>query len=294
MLSSVPTWVTVLQLLAAGVVGGFCVLQWVWWRGEVRPASAAWSFAWSLDMSLVLAVGGLYALTLEGAVQDVLVFVHALLIAAFILIAIPATRAIAGGPPIRPWLWTAGTLFALRAVLWWIPDDQLAARVDPAVLGEALLLVPTAIAVTYVVLAVGRARLTRFGSLLVLAGAESLAIFTAGVLTPDRGLGGIFAALWAIPLALALEVVALNRLRDAQDSAALQHRMRDAIARPGQLARGSSRTPTRFCCPRGTRHARSWPTRASRRPCARSPATASSPSSSRRRRWSTRRRPGPS
>src|SRR3954452_9290443 len=98
-LASVPTWVTVLQLLAAGVVGGFCVLQWVWWRGEVRPASAAWSFAWSLDMSLVLAVGGLYALTLPGTLQDTLLYVPAQLIAAFILIAIPATRAIAGGPP---------------------------------------------------------------------------------------------------------------------------------------------------------------------------------------------------
>src|SRR5438105_1674826 len=76
-----------------------------------------------------------------------------------------------------------------------------------------------------------RTRLTRFGSLLVLAGAESLAIFTAGVLTPDRGLGGIFAALWAIPLAVALEVVALSRIREAQDSAALQHLMRDAVAR---------------------------------------------------------------
>ena len=35
-LGTVPAWVTVLQLLAAGLVAGFCALQWVWWRGEVR------------------------------------------------------------------------------------------------------------------------------------------------------------------------------------------------------------------------------------------------------------------
>jgi hypothetical protein len=234
-LASVPTWVTVLQLLAAGVVGGFCVLQWLWWRGE-RPLSAAWSFAWSLNMSLVLAVGGFYSLTLPGTFQDALVYAHAQLIAAFILVAVPATRAIAGGPSIWAWVCTAGALFAARAVAWWIPDNSLPASVDPDVLNEALLLVPTAVVVTYVVVAVGRTRLTRFGSLVVVAGAESLAIFTAGVLTPDRGLGGTFTALWAIPLAVALEVIALSRIREAQDSAALQHLMRDAVARIANAA----------------------------------------------------------
>ena len=107
-LASVPTWVTVLQLLAAGIVGGFCVLQWVWWRGE-RPASAAWSFAWSLDMSLVLAVGGLYALTMPGTLQDVLVYVHAQLIAALHPHRRPGDagdrRRSTGS---RPWVWAAG------------------------------------------------------------------------------------------------------------------------------------------------------------------------------------------
>ncbi|WP_051640050.1 bifunctional diguanylate cyclase/phosphodiesterase [Cellulomonas sp. URHE0023] len=235
MLASVPTWVTILQLLAAGVVGGFCVLQWMWWRGE-RPLSAAWSFTWSLNMSLVLALGGLHALTLPGTFQDTLLFAHAQLIATFIVLAVPATRAIAGGPPIGVWVWAAGGLFAVRAVVWWVPDELLPSAVDPDLLNEALLLVPTIIVVGYVVVAVGRTRLTRFGTLVVVAGAESLAIFTAGVLTPDRGLGGIFGALWAIPLALALEVVALSRLRDAQDNAALQHLMRDAVARLANAA----------------------------------------------------------
>ncbi|MEZ0449659.1 putative bifunctional diguanylate cyclase/phosphodiesterase [Cellulomonas sp. ICMP 17802] len=224
-----PTWVTVLQLLAAGLVGGFCVLQWVWWRGEVRPASAAWSLAWSIDMALVLLAGGLFALTTAGSVRDVLVFVHAQLVAGFLIIAIPATRAIAGGPKFRYWLWAAIALFTARAVLWWVPMDGLVADAD--VLAAGLLLLPTAVVISYVVVAVGRTRLTAFGSLLVIAGGESLAIFTAGVLVRDSGLRAMLAALWAIPLAVGIEVLALNRLRDAQDAAVRQNQMRDALAR---------------------------------------------------------------
>ncbi|MDQ0374488.1 putative bifunctional diguanylate cyclase/phosphodiesterase [Cellulomonas humilata] len=229
MLGTVPAWVTVLQLLAAGLVAGFCALQWVWWRGEVRPASAAWSLAWSLVMSLILLAGGLFALTTPGSVRDVLVFVHAQLVAAFLVMAIPTTRAIAGGPKIRYWLWASIALFLARAGLWWVPVDRYIADAD--VLAAALLLIPTAVVVSYVVVAVGRTQLTAFGSLLVVAGAESLAIFTAGVIVHDHTLGAMFGALWAIPMAVGIEVLALNRLRDAQDAAARQNRMRDALAR---------------------------------------------------------------
>ncbi len=228
-LGTVPSWVTVLQLLAAGLVAGFCALQWVWWRGEVRPASAAWSLAWSLVMSLILLAGGLYALTTPGSVRDVLVFVHAQLVAAFLVMAIPATRAIAGGPKIRYWLWAAIALFLARAGLWWVPLDEYIA--DAEVLAAALLLIPTAVVVSYVVVAVGRTRLTGFGSLLVVAGAESLALFTASVVVRDHTFGPMFGALWAIPLAVGIEVLALYRLRDAQDAAVRQNQMRDALAR---------------------------------------------------------------
>ncbi|KQY25112.1 diguanylate cyclase [Cellulomonas sp. Root485] len=234
MLGTVPAWVTVLQLLAAGLVAGFCALQWVWWRGEVRPASAAWSLAWSLVMSLILLAGGLFALTTPGSVRDVLVFVHAQLVAAFLVMAIPTTRAIAGGPKIRYWLWASIALFLVRAGLWWVPlDDYLA---DADVLAAALLLIPTAVVVSYVVVAVGRTQLTGFGSLLVVAGGESLAIFTASVVVQDHTLGPMLGALWAIPLAVGIEVLALYRLRDAQDAAARQNRMRDALARLANAA----------------------------------------------------------
>jgi diguanylate cyclase (GGDEF)-like protein len=85
-------------------------------------------------------------------------------------------------------------------------------------------------------MAVGQTRLTAFGSLLVVTGASSLALFTAGVLVRDSATGALCAALWAIPLAVGLEVLALDRLRDAQDASAQQHRMRDALARLANAA----------------------------------------------------------
>lgn len=229
MLGTVPTWVTVLQLLAAGLVGGFCVLQWLWWRGEVRPASAAWSLAWSIHMALVLLAGGLCALTTPGTARDVIDFVHAQLVASFLVIAIPATRAIAGGPKVRYWLWATIALFVARAGLWWVPLDDYVADAD--VLSDILVLTPTAVVVSYVVVALGRTKLTALSSLLVIAGGESLALFTVGVLVRDNSIGAMSAALWAIPLAVGLEVLALNRLRDAQVAAVRQNNMRDALAR---------------------------------------------------------------
>ncbi|WP_343048107.1 putative bifunctional diguanylate cyclase/phosphodiesterase [Cellulomonas humilata] len=218
-----------LQLLAAGLVGGFCVLQWLWWRGEVRPASAAWSLAWSIHMALVLLAGGLCALTTPGTARDVIDFVHAQLVASFLVIAIPATRAIAGGPKVRYWLWATIALFVARAGLWWVPLDDYVADAD--VLSDILVLTPTAVVVSYVVVALGRTKLTALSSLLVIAGGESLALFTVGVLVRDNSIGAMSAALWAIPLAVGLEVLALNRLRDAQVAAVRQNNMRDALAR---------------------------------------------------------------
>ncbi|WP_421733808.1 putative bifunctional diguanylate cyclase/phosphodiesterase [Cellulomonas sp.] len=220
-----------LQLLAAGLVGGFCVLQWLWWRGEVRPASAAWSLAWSIHMALVLLAGGLCALTSPGTARDVIDFVHAQLVASFLVIAIPATRAIAGGPKVRYWLWATIALFVARAGLWWVPLDHYVADADADVLSAILVLTPTAVVVSYVVVALGRTKLTALSSLLVIAGGESLALFTVGVLVRDNAIGAMSAALWAIPLAVGLEVLALNRLRDAQVAAVRQNTMRDALAR---------------------------------------------------------------
>jgi diguanylate cyclase len=228
-LGSVPVWVTVLQLLTAGLVGGFAVLQWVWWRDGISRSEAVWSMAWSVDICLMLLSGGLYAVTAPGTLRDVLVFAHSLLLGGFLLLALPATRALGRGPSVRWWMIAAAALLTVRAGLWWTPLDG-SRHEAPGPLAVSLLLAPTAVVVAYVVVAVGRARLTALGALLVTAGAESLGLMTLGVLLPGHVVATRATALWAVPLALGLQALGLVRLRQAQQAARRQHLMRDALA----------------------------------------------------------------
>ncbi|MFC4614657.1 putative bifunctional diguanylate cyclase/phosphodiesterase [Cellulomonas algicola] len=224
MLGPVPVWVTVLQLLVAGLVAGFCVLHWLWRRGEARHPGAAWSLLWSADVALLLLVGGLFPLVPAGLPRDAVEVTHGLLVAGFLLIALPAAQAIGHGASVRWWVATATVLLVARTVSWFVPAPE-AALVDVGCLLAAVLVV-----IVYVLVAFGRTPMGSLGTLLVIAGVESVAILLAGVLLPDEALSAILAALWAVPLAVGLEVLALRRLVGAQDTAARQHRMRDAVA----------------------------------------------------------------
>ena len=291
-LGTVPTWVTVLQLLAAGLVGGFCVLQWVWWRGEVRPASAAWSLAWSIHMALVLLAGGLFALTTPG---------HR-----------------ARRPRLRPRAarrrasWSsrspppAPSPADRRSALLAVGDHRPVRRAGGPVVGAPRRLrrrrrrarrPPAAHAHR-------RRRLLRrrrasagpgsraFGSLLVIAGAESLAIFTAGVAGPRHTRSAPCA-----PRCGPSRSPSASRCSRSTGCATPRTRpsasTRCATPWPGSpTPPGSSRTPTGCSSRPATRPGRSCATPASRDRCGRSPATGSSPSCSPRTRSSTRRRPG--
>ena len=291
-LGTVPAWVTVLQLLAAGLVAGFCALQWVWWRGEVRPASAAWSLAWSLVMSLILLAGGLFALTTPGSVRDVLVFVHAQLVAAFLVMAIPTTRAIAGGPedpllalgvdrPLprarRPVVGAARPVHRRRRR----PRRRPPARPDRGrrVVRRRRRRPDPAHRVRFP----PRRRRRRVARDLHRERRSS----TTTPWAPCSGRCG--PSRWPSASRCSRSTGSGTRRTPPPG--------RTGCATPWPAwptRRGSSRTPTGCCSPPGTRRAPSCATRASRVRCARSPATASSPSSSRRTRSSTPRRPGPS
>ena len=164
MLGDVPLWATVLQFLAAGLVGGFCVLQWVWWRGALRSEGSTWSLALSVTMGALLLVGGLHGVTESPPVRAVLEFGHAQLLGVLALVALPATRAFGGrGPRVRPWAVAVGVVLALRAALWFWPAEQVPGVPGGRAAAVALLFVMLAVVVGYVVAALGRARLTRPG-----------------------------------------------------------------------------------------------------------------------------------
>ncbi len=231
MLGDVPLWATVLQFLAAGLVGGFCVLQWVWWRGALRSEGSTWSLALSVTMGALLLVGGLHGVTESPPVRAVLEFGHAQLLGVLALVALPATRAFGGrGPRVRPWAVAVGVVLALRAALWFWPAEQVPGVPGGRAAAVALLFVMLAVVVGYVVAALGRARLTRPGWTVAAAGSTSLVMLGGGVLLAGRPLGALLTALWPLPFALGLESLAFVRLRRAQSTARRRELMRDALA----------------------------------------------------------------
>ncbi|WP_231495903.1 bifunctional diguanylate cyclase/phosphodiesterase [Cellulomonas sp. HZM] len=235
MLGTVPTWVTVVQLLVAGLVAGFCLLQWIWWRGEERPTGAVWAMTWCADIVLMLLVGGLFAFTSPGPVQDVAQFAHTQLVAVFLVLAIPTTRALGGGPAPRGWLAACTVLIAANAFLWWWPPTTPRGR-DHAVVVTGVLVAVALVVITYVAAAIGPQKVSRLGALLVLAGAESIAMLTAGGLVPDDTFSAMLTALWSVPLGFGLGSVALVRLRQAQHVSRRRRAMRDALARLANAA----------------------------------------------------------
>ncbi|MDM7831211.1 putative bifunctional diguanylate cyclase/phosphodiesterase [Cellulomonas edaphi] len=233
-LGTVPMWVTMVQLLTAGLVGGFCLLQWIWWRGERRRAGAEWALVWSADIALLLLAGGLFAFTDPGPLQDALQFAHTQLVGAFMLLAIPATRAFADGPATRWWVALSSTLLLAGAAAWWWHPTSPRAGEDAVV--TSVLVAVALISVAYVVACIGPQKVSRLGTLLVLAGAESLAMLTAGGVVQDESISAMLVALWSIPLGFALGTLALVRLRQAQRVARQRHLMRDATARLANAA----------------------------------------------------------
>ncbi|KMM46441.1 diguanylate cyclase [Cellulomonas sp. A375-1] len=234
MLGSVPLWVCVIQLVAAGLVAGLCVLQWLWWRTDRRPVGAVWALAWSADIGIMLLVGGIAGVLAPGAAPATLGFVHALFVGGFLLLALPTTRSFAHGPRVRWWVAAASVPLAAYALASLSPvlgGDEVATDVV-----GGTLLAATVVVIAYVIVTLGRHSVTAWGLLLVAAGFESVCMLVASGFMPDHDIGALLAALWSVPIAFGLAALALVRVRQAQNAANRQHRMRDAIARVSNSA----------------------------------------------------------
>ncbi len=234
MLGDVPLWTTVLQFLAAGLVGGFCVLQWVWWRGALRSDGSTWSLALSVAMAGLVLVAGLHGVVTGAEPREALSFLHGQLVGVVALLCLPATRALgSAGPRLRPWVTAATLVLVLRALLWFHtfgPTDAPERVPTGRPVAVALLFVVLGIVVGYVVAALGTVRLNPLGWLLVSAAGLSLATLSTGILLSDQPAGALLASLWPLPLAVGLEWLASARLRRAQLTALRRELMRDALS----------------------------------------------------------------
>lgn len=233
MLGDVPLWTTVLQFLAAGLVGGFCVLQWVWWRGALRSEGSTWALALSVAMGVLVLVAGLHGVVVGAEAREALSFLHGQLVGVVALLCLPATRALGGGGPrLRPWVAATAAVLVVRTGLWFLTFGPLDAPGLPTgrPLAVALLFVALGIVAGYVVAALGTVRLSPLGWLLVSAAILSLATLTTGILLTGRPVGALLASLWPLPLAVGLEWLASVRLRRAQLTAQRRELMRDALS----------------------------------------------------------------
>ena len=231
-LDDVQLWTTVLQFLAAGLVGGFCVLHWVWWRGSLRSEGSAWSLTLSLAMAALLLVGGVHGAVGDGPLLPWAAFLHAQLVGAVVVLCLPATRHLGGGgPPLRPWVAAAVVVLVTRAALW---ARDAPGPPWPVLTGtsasDLLVFVLLAIVLTYVTVALGRVRLRTSGWAFVAAGTTSLSMLTCGVVLPTGHPARTLTDLWPIPFAVGLETLAFLRLRRAQLTARRREQMRDALA----------------------------------------------------------------
>lgn len=236
------TWVTILQLLGAGVVWGFCASHWLWWRGERRDVGALWALTSTAVIATELLLGGLQPMTGPGALVDTVQLVRVALVAAIVLLALPTMRALADGPAVRPWVIVTGALLVLRltwSVLAVLPEDTLpwlpSVVLEPEV-GVATLLAPIGVVVFYLVTAAGNRSITARGLTLVVGGTVSVVALTLGSALPDSSAGPALVGLWPLPLAVVLEVFALRQMRRAQRHAGRQRLRHDAIARLSNTA----------------------------------------------------------
>ena len=234
-------WAAALQLLAAGLVGGFCVLEWVWWRGELRVAGAAWTLAWSGILALGFAASGTLLLAPVGVVATSLLFASAQLSAGVVIVALPATKAYTSGPPVRWYVVVAGAVLTLRAALWFgtdlvVRDLPGSMQAVPGPLDGPLLLLAVAVVITYVAVAPGSVRVSGIGLLLLASAALSVVTLVGVYLVAPQSQASLLTALWPLPLGIGLELLALHRLRETQRAARREHLMRDATARISNAA----------------------------------------------------------
>lgn len=228
-----PSWLTIVQCLMAGVVVGLVVVEAGAWRGE-RRTDGRWATWWALTLAAVCLLNGLYGVLSETGAEVVL-FARFLAFAAAVTLALPVVRSCTSGPSAVGPATVLLVWFAGAGVLWW-SSPLLLAEIAPdglPVYGPLLPgveLVPLAMVGLYVFRAVRGLQVTTAGT--VMGGGSVLAVITvvAGSVLPTSPATELLRGLWVVPLVAGLEVLATSRARAVRRAADRRARMRDAIA----------------------------------------------------------------
>ncbi|GEN78865.1 hypothetical protein N867_10960 [Actinotalea fermentans ATCC 43279 = JCM 9966 = DSM 3133] len=230
-----PSWLTVLQCLVAGVVVGLVAMETGAWRGELRRSGVRWGSAWSLALAGVCLLNGLYGVLAPGPHASGLLFARFVAYAAAIVLALPAVRAYTGGPGVRRFGTVLLAWFAAAGVLWWTSPLILAGIDADGVPSYGPLLplaelVPVVVLGVYVFRAVRGLEVTTAGACVAGGAVVAVVALVGGAVAPASWSTEPLRGLWVVPLVAGLEVLAAARVRAVRRAADRRARMRDAIA----------------------------------------------------------------
>ena len=237
---TVAVWTLMAQCIAAGLVAGLCVLHTVWRRDDPANEHAHWTLIWSIALAAVFLCDALALASRGTPWHDPLTVLAAVALAVALVLALPVARSYAGGPPIRGYLALATAGFAVHIVL--LVAGLATARTEPrtdglhTTGGVASFLLPAAVVGVYLAVSLRRTPNRRTRQALTGAAALSVVLLGVSYVSPGATARTALASAWLVPLIIALDVLALRRIRHGQLLAEQQRSMRDAQARVSNLA----------------------------------------------------------
>ncbi|MEO8518563.1 MAG: EAL domain-containing protein, partial [Dermatophilaceae bacterium] len=196
---------------------------------------------WSGVLTMLFLVNGLLPALPDGLGAQVVLFARAQILAAAVLLALPAVKAFTGGRPIRWWVTVAGSMFAGRAVLWITTD---AVVVHAGMDGQwrfgswsaLTFLAPVAVVALYVALRAARMRDKAARAALAWATVAGGAGLTVAFVIPQGHIAELVKGVWTLPLVAALYAMGKLRIRAANARVARQQALRDALNEIGRTA----------------------------------------------------------
>ena len=234
-------WGVVAQCVMAGFMGALWLQHRAHWRDEGGKGGAFWLMLWSGSLTVLFLVNGLLPALPSGLGAELMLFVRAQILAAAVLLALPAVKSFTRGRPIRWWVTVVSAMFVVRAVLW-VTTNLVWAHTTLG--GQSwfgswqapTFMTPVAVVVLYVAIQAARMPATASRSALIGAAAAGSAGLTAAFVIPPGHVAELVKGVWALPLVAALYAMGKLRIRAADARVARQHALRDALTEIGNAA----------------------------------------------------------
>lgn len=240
MADTVAVWTVMAQCIAAGLVAGLCVLHTVWRGDDPANEHSRWTLIWSMALAAVFFCDALALASRGSSWHDPFTVLASVALAVALVLALPVARSYADGPPFRTYLVLASAGFAVHVGL--LVAGAVTARAEPRTTalettgGVISFLVPAAVVGLYLAVSLRRTPSQRTRQALVGAASLSVVLLGASYLAPSETVRTALTSAWLVPLIIALEILALRRIRYGQHLAEQQRSMRDAQARVSNLA----------------------------------------------------------